>query len=67
MSFRSRIEHFDFEVQKMLQGGQLPRTKFKKNLVVNFIGSFLLIWGHVVWSLLGNPVLVNSPSLQVHS
>jgi hypothetical protein len=36
MSFRSRIEHF--EVQKTLQGGQLPLKK-------NIFGR--LIWGHV--------------------
>jgi hypothetical protein len=34
MSFRSRIEHFDFEVQKMLQGGQFIPLKIKN-------------WGHV--------------------
>jgi hypothetical protein len=42
MSFRSRIEHF--EVQKTLQGGQLPIKKKKKKIWANFGG---LIWGHV--------------------
>jgi hypothetical protein len=41
MSFRSRIEHF--EVQKTLQGGQLPLKK-KKKIGLIFGG---LIWGHM--------------------